>query len=250
MKNRMILAIFLDFSCSFLFSQPNTEKDEYRQAIETVFSRCTSGDQNASFNQKLLPYYKSFLGNEIVKIDFSVTASKNGLIESLSEGTIVFDNGDLFIRNVSNEPGGFNCISKDKRLYFWTTGSSKGDILNPSELSIVDYLIYFLDPSSIMRSLYWGNLTKDKRFGSRDIGDSRVELTTVPTSIFSAEIIPQPLWLFAMVVDGSPNNGRNIRTEFKFPKIIDKVPEEMESIPENIEWKESDEELTDRMSYL
>jgi hypothetical protein len=233
-----------------LFSQESAEIDDYQKAVSTILSRCTATEQSASFNQALLPYFKSFLGDKTVEIDFNVTKEKDGTKETLGNGRVVFDKGKLFIRTVTKEPSGRNYISQNNKLYSWTTGSIIGEILSPSEQSIVDYLVYFLDPSSFMRSFYFGFVTKDARIESRKIAESRLLLNTIPTSAFSAEIETEPLWLSAIIVSNYREDGVVIRSEFAYPKVIESVPEEMKLIPPEIKWKESTEDLRDRMSYM
>lgn len=234
----------------YFFKNNKTNKTNgYMKEIQLIYKSLS----NKNYSSSLLDYLKQIFEPEAIKIDFRTIFNTKNKKEIISQGSIWFSKGNLFIRQHGKGELIDNYITTRDFIYSWETGKKEGTKFKRIENDTIHFLIYFLDSSEIKTCIYQSYLSQPENFITK-INNNILEIRLRENDGFRGiGIIENPLWLKELYVQ-IPNNNNEGDAEYVFqfdsPILIDKIPRKVKKIPREIKWKQSDSTIESLMVYL
>lgn len=251
-----ILITFIIISNLSVFAEEQIEKStEYRKSVQIFYERLQN-NKNALFNANLAEYYKQVFDPEIIQINFRTLKRKNGNQTQLNFGTVWFSKGALYIRQQAK--GSDNYITVDNGIYSWQAEADRGVMYTRKRDDTMNFLIYFIDISGIMRSFYYKYLQSIDSFDvnkQNNLFEIKLKKTYSQKDpyIFSGiGFYEKPLWLREVYIrsNNSTSEGYETITQFDNPIVIYKIPLDIMELPEAIKFEKVNETIESKMVYL
>jgi hypothetical protein len=186
-----------------------------------------------------------------VQIPFRFVQEQAGIKTPEYAGNIYFSQGAIFVDyDQSAQDDHFATINH--KLYTWKTGAKQGEILERFEGDTLAFVMYLIDPSAIMRSIYVQYLDHPKDFTAKTVANEKVIAFKKPGSGFQdIHVQNTPFWLKSFTLDLSKDGVKAVgRLEVDAPIALETLPEELLTLPKGVAFKPSKENLKSRMSYM
>jgi hypothetical protein len=187
-----------------------------------------------------------------VQVPFRQTIEKAGVKTIAYSGSIFFSQGDLFI-NYDKTTDDENFATINGKLYSWKNNAKQGKVITRFPGDTLGFLMYMIDPSAIMRSIYTNYLEDPKLFTTKPIPPNQKALTLkTPIAGFQGITIQEkPFWLNAFAFNDPANAEKGLgRLEIDPPIALEVLPKLLYTLPAGIQFQPSKETLKERMVYL
>jgi hypothetical protein len=186
-----------------------------------------------------------------VQIPFRFVREQTGVQTPQYAGNIYFSQGAIFIDyDQSTQEERFATINN--KLYTWTTGNPKGEILERFPGDTLAFVMYLIDPSAIMRSIYSQYLDHPKDFTVKTTANEKVIAFKKPQSGFKdIHVQNNPFWLKSFTLDLSKDSVKETGyLAVDAPISLEALPEALFTLPKGVTFKASKDDLKSRMNYL
>ena len=223
--------------CFFLISWSDTEMaDAFINILETKSAQ-------EIFNE----YYNQFI-NKAIKIEYEYILIKNNQRKIVNSGVIYCDKERLVvIKEKSDYIKEKNYVVLAEGIYCWKTAAKTGYILKRKENDINGLLDIVLDVSYFKRFLLQGVIENRSQFTIAEGDDNDIIVTHIQTG-FKMGLLLEPIWLQDMY--GPVNDGEQHIIRYKRPTEITVIPAEYLTIPEHIDFKETNKTYESEMVLM
>lgn len=225
---------------------------------EQALLNAASASRSRSVIGNLLPAYEAVFESAAVEIPFRFVTERDGSREVASSGTIYYSEGELVI--LTDRTGGDNFITIEGDLYSWKTGETTGKKLTRFTGDTVELIDYWIDPAVLMRYIYQDTQVTPEEFTVTEVGDELAyRYKAAPYGFLGVRVTAQaPFWMTAMLYslecqqeicltdDGSEFAAREVDP----PTTLTAIPAEVQVLPENVTFEESDWTADVFMTYL
>jgi hypothetical protein len=187
-----------------------------------------------------------------VQIPFRfVTEAKGDRVVNYA-GNIYFSQGAIFINYDAGQDDEQFATIGDK-LYVWKAGKTEGQILTRFPGDTLAFVMYMVDPSAIMRSIYSQYLEKPKDFNVTTAADGTrsILFKQVQSGFKGIRIQPQPFWLKGFLLENQGDKGMSVGSlEVDAPIALEQLPQGLLVLPSDVKFQPSKGTLKERMTYL
>jgi hypothetical protein len=255
---RSMVAITLAIACCFIAlapvqadtmaAKPDPAYLEGLQSMRSQVEKAPDKPTNLALNDVLNQLFTA----PAVQVPFRQTIEKAGVKTIAYSGSIFFSQGDLFI-NYDKTTDDENFATINGKLYAWQANAKQGKTITRFPGDTLGFLMYMIDPSAIMRSIYTNYLDDPKAFITKiPQPNQKILLLKEAVSGFQGITIQEkPLWLkgFAFSDPANPDKGIG-RLEIDAPVALEALPKVLYTLPAGIQFQPSKETLKERMVYL
>jgi hypothetical protein len=224
----------------------------YRAGVESMYAQ-VKADPNTPTNRAFKDVLDQLFKPAAVQIPFRFVTETAGARSVNYAGNIYFSNGAIFINYDGETPDEERFATIADKLYTWKPNVTEGQILKRFPGDTLAFVMYMVDPSAIMRSIYSEYLTKPQDFTTVTATDGSKSLLfkKVQSGFKGIRIQPQPFWLKAFLLESSKDKGNGVGSlEVDAPIGLTQLPKELTILPTGIKFKPSDNSLKERMTYL
>jgi hypothetical protein len=146
---------------------------------------------------------------------------------------------------------GWNLVTQGAEAYEWETGEKEGLITKAKTEDLIDYLLYFTDPSYIMTSMFYNYLLAPETYHAPvKQKDGCIKLRAKELSHFSAlYLFEKPLWFCGFEMKPSGSEGQEAIL-YSQPTPIPEVPQRVIELPDGMRFEKSSESIRRHMVYL
>jgi hypothetical protein len=230
-------------------TQPDTA---YRAGVESMYAQ-VNADPTTPTNRAFKDVLDQLFKPAAVQIPFRFVTETAGVRSVNYAGNIYFSNGAIFINYDGDAVDEERFATIEDKLYTWKPSAAEGQILKRFPGDTLAFVMYMVDPSAIMRSIYSAYLTKPQDFTTAIATDGSKSLLfkKVQSGFKGIRIQPQPFWLKAFLLEAAKDQGMSMGSlEVDAPIALAKLPQELTILPTGIKFKPSDNSLKERMTYL
>jgi hypothetical protein len=224
----------------------------YRAGVESMYAQIQA-DPNTPTNRAFKDVLDQLFKPAAVQIPFRFVTATAGVRSVNYAGNIYFSNGAIFINYDGETPDEERFATIDDKLYTWKPNVTEGQILKRFPGDTLAFVMYMVDPSAIMRSIYSVYLAKPQDFTTVTATDGSKSLLfkKVQSGFKGIRIQPQPFWLKAFLLEAAKEKGQGLGSlEVDAPIALTQLPKELTILPTGIKFKPSDNSLKERMTYL
>lgn len=229
----------------------------YEDAEQTLLEAAETRGQGSVVGN-LFPAYEAVFEPEAVEIPFRFVTERHGIREVASAGTIYYSEGELVI--LTDRVGGDNFVTIAGDLYSWKTGETTGKKLTRFTGDTVELIDYWIDPAVLMRYIYQDTQAMPEEFTVTEVGDELAyTYKAAPYGFLGVRVTAQaPFWMTAMLYsldcqqeicltdDGSEFAAREVDP----PTTLTAIPAEVQVLPEDVTFEDSDSTADVFMTYL
>jgi hypothetical protein len=222
----------------------------YLQGVESMNKQADANPASAT-SKAFKDVLKQLFTPPAVQIPFRFVREQAGVKTPEYSGNIYFSQGAIFVDyDQSAKDDHFATINN--KLYTWKTGAKQGEILERFAGDTLAFVMYLVDPSAIMRSIYVQYLDHPKDFTVKTVANEKVIAFKKPESGFKdIHVQNSPFWLKSFTLDLSKEGVKEVgHLEVDAPIALETLPEELFTLPQGVAFKPSKENLKNRMSYL
>ncbi|MBE9029260.1 hypothetical protein IQ266_05730 [filamentous cyanobacterium LEGE 11480] len=187
-----------------------------------------------------------------VQIPFRFVSESAGHRSINYAGNIYFSQGALFINYDTTESDEL-FATVDGQLYSWKPDATEGVILKRFPGDTLAFVMYMIDPSAIMRSIYSTYLEKPNEFtvSTDSSGTKSIIFKQVQNGFKGIRLQENPFWLKAFMLEPSQNEGIDVgNLEVDPPIALDQLPKGLTVLPTTVTFKPTQESLKNRMTYF
>jgi hypothetical protein len=224
----------------------------YLAGVESMYDQ-VKADPNTPTNRAFKDVLDQLFKPAAVQIPFRFVTETAGERSVNYAGNIYLSNGAIFINYDGETPDEERFATIDDKLYTWKPNVTEGQILKRFPGDTLAFVMYMVDPSAIMRSIYSAYLTKPQDFTTVTATDGSKSLLfkKVQSGFKGIRIQPQPFWLKAFLLESPQGKGKGVGSlEVDAPIALTQLPKELTILPTGIKFKPSDNSLKERMTYL
>jgi hypothetical protein len=211
-----------------------------------------AADPTTPTNKAFGDVLKQLFTSPAIQVPFRFVTNENGKTNTNYAGNVYFSQGDIFINyNESDNDEWFATVNN--QLYTWNPKTKEGSILTRFPGDTLAFVMYMIDPSAIMRSIYTQYLDKPQTFTVKPSTDNTktILFKKVENGFKGIRIQTQPFWLNAFLLESPKDKGGSIGSlEVDAPIALEAIPTELLTLPKGIKFKRSTETLKNRMTYL
>ncbi|MCH7917925.1 MAG: hypothetical protein IIC50_08055 [Planctomycetes bacterium] len=255
---------------------PESASPEYHELVLHMRERASAYDKplGRQFFRRIVD---SILEPNAVEISFRYKIESNEKESNIVvSGKMYFSGGEFFVRSRivdthlyarlfrSNEHFDYSLsdyATIGGSLYQWsvTTKNANGKRLQRYHGDTIDLIMYRVDPAGMMKDVYrdyvaYGTETeRAELFVLRKLADNRIEVLNKyedrpPTN--GIRVSEDPPWFHAAVWE-TPLRGADRSTQYiyeiDYPKVLDKIPEVVRRLPEDLDFADSSETVENSM---
>jgi hypothetical protein len=224
----------------------------YREGVQSMYEQ-VKADPNTPTNRAFKDVLDQLFKPAAVQIPFRFVTETDKIRSVNYAGNIYGSNGAIFINYEGDVPDEERFATIEDKLYTWKPNAPEGQILKRFPGDTLAFVMYMVDPSAIMRSIYSAYLTKPQDFTTVTAPDGSQSLLfkQVQSGFKGIRIQPQPFWLKAFLLEASKDQGMSVGSlEVDAPIALTQLPKELTILPTGIKFKPSDNSLKERMTYL
>jgi hypothetical protein len=224
----------------------------YRAGVESMYAQ-VKAEPNTPTNRAFKDVLDQLFKPAAVQIPFRFVTETAGARSVNYAGNIYFSNGAIFINYDGETPEEERFATIADKLYTWKPNVTEGQILKRFPGDTLAFVMYMVDPSAIMRSIYGEYLTKPQDFTTAIATDGSKSLLfkKVQSGFKGIRIQPQPFWLKAFLLESPQGKGSGVGSlEVDAPITLTELPKELTILPTGIKFKPSENSLKERMTYL
>jgi hypothetical protein len=255
---RSILAITLAIACCFfalapvqadtMAAKPDPAYLNGLQSMRSQVEKAPTQPTNLALNDVLNQLFTA----PAVQVPFRQTIEKAGVKTIAYSGSIFFSQGDLFI-NYDKTTDDENFATINGKLYAWKNNAKQGKTMTRFPGDTLGFLMYMIDPSAIMRSIYTNYLDDPKAFTTKAT-EPNLKLLLLKEAVSGFQgitIQEKPFWLKNFVFNDPADPAKGIgRLEIDAPIALEALPKVLYTLPAGIQFQPSKETLKERMVYL
>jgi hypothetical protein len=224
----------------------------YLEGVRSMYDQ-VKADPNTPTNRAFKDVLDQLFKPVAVQIPFRFV-TETGKERSVNyAGNIYFSAGAIFINYDGDAVDEERFATIEDKLYTWKPNVAEGQILKRFPGDTLAFVMYMVDPSAIMRSIYSEYLAKPQDFTTAIATDGRKSLLfkKVQSGFKGIRIQPQPFWLKAFLVESPKDKVMGVGSlEIDAPIGLTQLPSELTILPTGIKFKPSDNSLKERMTYL
>jgi hypothetical protein len=223
----------------------------YVDGVASMYAQIKA-DPNTPSNRAFKDVLDQLFKPAAVQIPFRFVTTTGKARSVNYAGNIYFSNGAIFINYEGDVPDEERFATIGDKLYTWKPNVAEGQILKRFPGDTLAFVMYMIDPSAIMRSIYSEYLTKPQDFTTATATDGSKSLLfkKVQSGFKGIRIQPQPFWLKAFLLESAKGGMSTGSLEVDAPIALAQLPKELTILPTGIKFKPSDNSLKDRMTYL
>jgi hypothetical protein len=224
----------------------------YLEGVRSMYDQ-VKADPNTPTNRAFKDVLDQLFKPVAVQIPFRFV-TETGKERSVNyAGNIYFSAGAIFINYDGDAVDEERFATIADKLYTWKPNVAEGQILKRFPGDTLAFVMYMVDPSAIMRSIYSEYLAKPQDFTTAIATDGSKSLLfkKVQSGFKGIRIQPQPFWLKAFLVESPKDKVMGVGSlEIDAPIGLTQLPSELTILPTGIKFKPSDNSLKERMTYL
>jgi hypothetical protein len=255
---RSMVAVTLAIACCFvtlapvqadtMAAKPDQAYLNGLQSMRSQVEKAPDKPTNLALNDVLNQLFTA----PAVQVPFRQTVEKAGVKTIAYSGSIFFSQGDLFI-NYDKTTDDENFATINGKLYAWKNNAKQGKTITRFPGDTLGFLMYMIDPSAIMRSIYTNYLDDPKLFTTKttEPNQKALLLKEAVSGFQGITIQEKPFWLKNFVFNDPANPAKGIgRLEIDAPIALEALPKVLYTLPAGIQFQPSKETLKERMVYL
>jgi hypothetical protein len=222
----------------------------YLEGIVSMYQQIQASP-NTPTNRAFKDVLDQLFQPNAVQIRFRSVETTGGERKVGYSGNLYFSQGQLFINyDQTQDDAAFATI--DGKLYTWRIGAKDGEILKRFKGDTLAFLMYMIDPSAIMRSVYSEFLERPKQFTTTTTqGIQTLQMKENQGGIHGIQVATKPFWLKTLLFEKPAALGLlQGRLEIDPPIALDALPKELAVLPKGVKFKASEGDLRQRMQYL
>jgi hypothetical protein len=224
---------------------------DYLQGLAAMRQQAET-EPNSPTNQALKDVLNQLFQPQAVQIPFRFITDKAGVKATNYAGNIYFSQGAVFI-NYNGVANDDHFATIGNKLYTWKTGATQGEMLKRFPGDTLAFVMYMIDPSAIMRSIYVNYLDEPQKFTvkSGPKGEKAILFKQIKDGFKGIRIQEKPFWLKGVLLEIAKAQEVQIGSlEIDTPIGLEAIPPELLTLPKGVKFKPSEATLRDRMTYL
>ncbi|NJM46234.1 MAG: hypothetical protein HC860_08670 [Alkalinema sp. RU_4_3] len=254
---RSVVVVIMAIACCFIglapvqadvAAKPDPAYLEGLQSMRNQVAKAPDQPTNLALNDVLGQLFTA----PAVQVPFRQTVEKAGGKTIAYSGSIFFSQGDLFI-NYDKTTDDENFATINGKLYAWQNNAKQGKTMTRFPGDTLGFLMYMIDPSAIMRSIYQSYLEDPKSFTVQTTEpNQKVLMLKEALSGFQGLTIQEkPFWLKNFMFSDPADPAKGIgRLEIDAPVALESLPKVLYTLPAGVQFQPSKETLKERMVYL